>query len=228
MKTKPAELSAKLSKIKFKESFEKNVPAKTFLTFKVKLFPNFNLPIGTHQFRIHAINEHMCENEISINDDVIIYDTTALPSPEIIRSTVLEDIDVYTEWYPKELSTNRVKEYVIFKSDGQNEEYEYLATLDNTVNHYTDMNVDVFENSYTYYIVSVNECNVTSNASNISSSVLLGYDKPNDFQTILKWTSYQEWKEGVNRYEIQKLNEYGQWEVFKVVNHDVNQILIDE
>ena len=160
--------------------------------------------------------------------NIIIYDTTALPSPEIIRSTVLEDVDVYTEWYPKELPTNRVKEYVIFKSDGQNEEYEYLATLDNTINYYTDVNVDVFENSYTYYIVSVNECNVTSNASNISSSVLLGYDKPNDFQTILKWTSYQEWKEGVNRYEIQKLNEYGQWEVFKVVNHDVNQILIDE
>ena len=58
--------------------------------------------------------------------------------------------------------------------------------------------------------------------------MLLGYDKPNDFQTILKWTSYKEWKEGVNRYEIQKLNEYGQWEIFKVVNHDVNQILIDE
>ncbi len=190
--------------------------------------PSFNLPIGTHQFSIHAINQHMCENEIRIIEDVIIYDTTALPSPEIIRSTVLDDIDVYTEWFPKELSTNKVKEYVVFKSDGQNEAYEYLATLDNTVNYYTDLNVDVFENSYTYYIVSVNECNVTSNASNISSSVLLGYDKPNDFQTILKWTSYQKWKEGVNRYEIQKLNEYGQWEVFKVVNHDVNQILIDE
>lgn len=190
--------------------------------------PVFNLPIGIHQFKIHAVNQFICENEVLINEEVIIYDTTALPSPEIIRSTVLDDIDVYTEWFPKESPTNKVKEYVVFKSDGQNEEYEYITTLDNTINHYTDENVDVFENSYTYYIVSVNQCNITSNASNISSSVLLGYDKPNDFQTILKWTSYKEWKEGVNRYEIQKLNEYGQWEVFKVVNHDVNQILIDE
>lgn len=190
--------------------------------------PIFDLPIGAYKLKIHVVNQFSCENEINISDDVIIYDTSALPSPEIIRSTVLDDIDVYTEWYPKELPTNRVKEYVIFKSNGQNEEYEYLATLDKTVNHYTDINVDVFENSYTYYIVSVNECNVTSNASNISSSVLLGYDKPNDYQTVLKWTSYKEWKEGVNRYEIQKLNKYGEWEIFKVVNHDVNQILIDE
>ena len=59
------------------------------------------------------------------------------------------------------------------------------------------------------------------------SLVLLGYEKPNEFQTVLRWSSYENWDKGVNRYEIQKLNEYGQWEVLKVVNPDINNTLID-
>ena len=38
---------------------------------------------------------------------------------------------------------------------------------------------------------------------------------------------WKKWKEGVNRYEVQKLNEYGQWDVIKIVNHNVNNTLLD-
>ena len=147
-------------------------------------------------------------------------------SPLLIRSTVINDLDVYTEWAPKQNAVNTVKEYVLFKSKDQ-ETYDYIGTFEPIIDNYIDENVDVFNENYTYYVVSINQCNVPSNASNISSSVLLGYEKPNEFQTILRWTSYEKWKEGVNRYEVQKLNEYGQWDVIKILNHDINNTIVD-
>ena len=133
---------------------------------------------------------------------------------------------LYTEWAPKQNAVNTVKEYVLFKSLDQ-QSYDYLGTFNALTDSYIDEDVDVFTDNYTYYVVSINQCNVPSSASNISSSVLLGYEKPNEFQTILRWTSYEKWKEGVNRYEVQKLNEYGQWDVIKIVNPNVNNTLLD-
>ena len=115
---------------------------------------------------------------------------------------------------------------MLFKSV-DNVSYEFLGTLDSDIRYYTDVEVDVFNEDYTYYVVSINKCNIPSKASNISSSVLLGYDKPNEFQTQLRWNSYEKWKEGVNRYEVQKLNEFGNWEVIKIVNHNINKTIID-
>ena len=98
---------------------------------------------------------------ISINfasgkDNIIVYDTTPLPAPEIIRSTVINDMDVYTEWFPKQTAVNVIKEYVLFKSTDQIT-YEYLGTLAPEINHFTDMEVDVYNENYTYYVVSINQ-----------------------------------------------------------------------
>ncbi|MBG16485.1 MAG: hypothetical protein CL853_09055 [Crocinitomicaceae bacterium] len=188
--------------------------------------PSFTLELGGYDFTVEIINEYGCKLRANINESLVVYDTTPLPAPEIIRSTVINDQDVYTEWAPKQNAVNEVKEYVLFKSIDQLN-YEYLGTFDISVDNYIDPDVDVFNQNYTYYVVSINKCNVPSNASNISSSVLLGYEKPNEFQTVLRWSSYENWDKGVNRYEIQKLNEYGQWEVLKVVNPDINNTLID-
>ena len=188
--------------------------------------PSFILELGGYNFSVEVINQYGCKTRSNLSESLIVYDTTPLPAPEIIRSTVINDQDVYTEWAPKQNAVNEVKEYVLFKSVDQTS-YEYLGTFDISIDNYIDPDVDVFSENYTYYVVSINKCNVPSNASNISSSVLLGYEKPNEFQTILRWSSYENWSKGVNRYEIQKLNEYGQWEVLKVVNPDVNNTLID-
>ena len=188
--------------------------------------PSIQLELGGYHFSVEVTNQFGCIAEGDIEDNIIVYDTTPLPAPEIIRSTVINDMDVYTEWFPKQTAVNVIKEYVLFKSQDQLT-YEYLGTLDPEINYFTDIEVDVYNQNYTYYVVSINQCNVASMASNISSSVLLGYEKPNEFQTLLRWTSYENWINGVNRYEIQKLNEFGDWEIIKVVNHDVNQSIID-
>ena len=188
--------------------------------------PSFNLTLGGYFLTVHVVNQYGCKIRQSYEEALIVYDTTPLPAPEIIRSTVINDQDVYTEWAPKQNAVNTVKEYVLFKSLDQ-QSYDYLGTFNALTDSYIDEDVDVFTDNYTYYVVSINQCNVPSSASNISSSVLLGYEKPNEFQTILRWTSYEKWKEGVNRYEVQKLNEYGQWDVIKIVNHNVNNTLLD-
>ena len=194
--------------------------------FSTSKNPTTQLELGGYYFSVQVTNQFGCKAKGVIEDNIVVYDTTPLPAPEIIRSTVINDMDVYTEWLPKQTAVNVIKEYVLFKSADQLT-YEYLGTLDPEFNHFTDVEVDVYNENYTYYVVSINQCNVASMASNISSSVLLGYEKPNEFQTILRWTSYENWKKGVNRYEIQQLNEFGQWEKIKIVNHDVNQIIID-
>ena len=194
--------------------------------FSTSKNPSTQLELGGYHFSVQVTNQFGCKAKGVIQDNIVVYDTTPLPAPEIIRSTVINDMDVYTEWFPKQTAVNVIKEYVLFKSADQLT-YEYLGTLDPEINHFTDIEVDVYNENYTYYVVSINQCNVASMASNISSSVLLGYEKPNEFQTLLRWTSYENWKNGVNRYEIQQLNEFDQWETIKVVNHDVNQIIID-
>lgn len=188
--------------------------------------PILLLELGSYIISVIVENQYGCKTTQDYYETINVYDTVALPSPEIIRSTVINDMDVYTEWDAKQTFTNIAKEFVLFKSTDQ-VSYEYITTLESDVNYYTDVDVDVYSENYTYYIVSFNQCDVPSSASNISSSVLLGYDKPNEFQTHLKWTSYEKWKNGVNRYEIQKLNEFGQWEVIKVVNHNVENTIID-
>ena len=188
--------------------------------------PSFTLDLGGYFLSVEVVNQYGCKIRHYMEESIVVYDTTPLPAPEIIRSTVINDLDVYTEWAPKQNAVNTVKEYVLFKSSDQ-ETYEYLGTFEPIIDNYIDPNVDVFNENYTYYVVSINQCNVPSNASNISSSVLLGYEKPNEFQTILRWTSYEKWKEGVNRYEVQKLNEYGQWDVIKILNHEINNTIVD-
>ena len=168
--------------------------------------PSTQLELGGYHFSVQVTNQFGCKAKGVIQDNIVVYDTTPLPAPEIIRSTVINDMDVYTEWFPKQTAVNVIKEYVLFKSADQLT-YEYLGTLDPEINHFTDIEVDVYNENYTYYVVSINQCNVASMASNISSSVLLGYEKPNEFQTLLRWTSYENWKNGVNRYEIQVFNE---------------------
>ena len=105
---------------------------------------------------------------------------------------------------------------------------QYLIALDSSTHHYLDENVDVFNNEYKYKIIAKNMCEVNSNLSNLGNSILLNYQRPDNYQTKLIWNFYNEWLDGVNRYEIQKLNANGQWETITTTDNLNNQIIIDE
>ena len=66
-------------------------------------YQNFNEPYflfdtGYYEIKVVASNQLNCSTEYIFPILFPVYDTTALPNAEIIRSTVVENQDVYTEW----------------------------------------------------------------------------------------------------------------------------------
>ena len=68
-----------------------------------------------------------------ILDSVPIYDTTALPQPSIIRSTIIENSKVYTEWNGTSYTLNPLKEYEIYRSENEGS-FILTAVLDSVFN----------------------------------------------------------------------------------------------
>lgn len=195
-------------------------------------FQNFNEPYfvfdtGYYEIKTVAINQFNCENNYTFIDLVNVYDTAALVKAEIIRSTVFENKSVYTEWKDTSLVMNPLGTNLLYRSIN-NGNYNLLIELDSNIHSYLDTEVDVFNNNYSYYVISKNVCEVNSINSNYGNSILLEFEKPEEFKTKLNWNIYNNWDDGINRYEIQKLNENGQWELFLPSENLNNSIIIDE
>ena len=189
--------------------------------------PYFLLDTGSYEIKTIVTNENNCKNEFIFDSLIYVYDTTSLNEPKIIRSTVFNNIDVYTEWEDYPTNLNPINKNTLYRkvNDG---DYQFIIELDTIVHHYLDEDVDVFNNSYSYYLVSKNVCEVNSNNSNYGTSILLNYEKSEELKTRLFWNSYNNWADGINRYEIQKLNENNEWTIIKSVESLNNSIIIDE
>ena len=77
-------------------------------------------------------------------------------------------------------------------------------------------------------IINKNICDVNSNSSNVGNSILLNFERLDNFRTKLNWNFYNGWIDNTNRYEIQKLNSNGIWETFYSTENTENQIIINE
>ena len=106
--------------------------------------------------------------------------------------------------------------------------FNYLIDIDSSSHSYLDTDVDVFNNNYKYFVISKNICEINSSNSNVGSSIRLIYEKPAILKTKLEWNKYDNWTDGVNRYEIQKLNASGQWEIINFTDSSYNRIILDE
>ncbi len=79
---------------------------------------------------------------------------------------------------------------------------ELISTLVHpTGETYSDVNVDVNKTSYCYYLINEDFCQNRSAPSNISCTVFLEGES-DMFYNKLRWNSYQEWVQGVNRYQV--------------------------
>ena len=139
-----------------------------------------NQPISMVEFMYPLIQGY----DSIILDSVPVYDTTALAQASIIRSTVIENSKIYTEWNSVTQTLNPLLQSQVLRSEN-GEPFQYIATLDSSAHFYIDDNVDVFNSEYEYIIVSRNCCQVNSSNSNYGSSVLLKYQRINDYETIL-------------------------------------------
>lgn len=133
-----------------------------------------------------------------------------LQSSDIVRSTVVDDNYILTEWSPPAILPQSVERYDIFRST-DNVNYQLIASVPRNVFEYEDRNVLVDTLSYIYKVLPQNECRVQPLEGVHGNSILLNLIDL-DVKRILKWIPYEHWKTGIDYYVIQKMNQYGQWE----------------
>ena len=189
--------------------------------------PYFNLDTGFYKIKVLAKNQFNCSTEEILNDSFPIYDTTRLVKSEVIRSTVVENVNIYTEWFSSKIKLNPLLEYSIFRSENGNL-FEFITSVDSSINSYIDYNVDVMNSQYDYIIINKNICNSNSLNSNLGNSILLNFQRLTNFRTKLNWNFYNGWIDNPNRYDIQKLNSDGNWETIQSNVNTQNEIIINE
>ncbi|MBS1763915.1 MAG: PKD domain-containing protein, partial [Bacteroidetes bacterium] len=147
----------------------------------------------------------------------------------IVRSTVVNNHFVLTEWSEPQLHPEQVKEYRIYRStDTTGTFYSLLATVSANVTSYEDFDVNVNEQNYYYKIEAVSDCDMAGKLSSNSSSILLKSRWEYE-SSRLWWTKYDKWDTGVERYEIEKYNwNTGQWEKIKTVPGNATETEVDE
>ncbi len=147
----------------------------------------------------------------------------------IVRSTVVNNEFVLTEWSEPQLHPERVIQYNIYRStDTTGTQYSFLTSVGAGITSYEDYNVDVNGQNYYYKLEAVSDCNLSGKQSENSSSILL-QSKWEYAASKLWWTRYDKWDTGVERYEVEKYNWITrQWEKVKTVPGNATQTEVDE
>lgn len=128
---------------------------------------------------------------------------------DIVRSTVVENQYILTEWLPPAILPGSVLGYDVFRSTDEIT-YSLIASVTSLVLDYSDYNVSVNTQDYYYKVLVKNSCDINSKEGLIGSSVLLRkLEDPSG--NSLKWTKYIEWNTGVQYYVIEKLDQFGVW-----------------
>lgn len=164
-----------------------------------------------YTYKIKALE--VCGNSIydSWSNEKAATPTSAISDQfvDVVKSTVVDNLYVLTEWMPPLTLPASVLRYDIFRSTDQ-VNYSMIASVPALMLDYSDFNVDVNSQEYYYKIIVRNICDVESKEGIIGSSILLRKleDSSGNF---LKWTQYKEWNTGVDYYVIEKKDEFGIW-----------------
>ena len=82
---------------------------------------------------------------------------------------------------------NPIDEHLIFRSEnGGILEYILIAT-DSSVHSFIDQNVNIQTVNMIMLIINKNICDVNSNSSNLGNSILLNFERLDNFRTKLDW-----------------------------------------
>lgn len=154
------------------------------------------------------------------------YSDTALAIPAVtvadqvagmVRSTVVDNLYVLTEWLAPTVLPEKVIRYDIYRST-DNSTFEFQESVLPEQTSYMDLSVDVQKVNYYYRIHAVNACNLGEAPSGTSSTVVLDGEMDEEYRTHLHWTPYTGWENGVEYYVIEKREEDGSWRPVRQVN----------
>ncbi len=144
---------------------------------------------------------------------------------EIIRSTVVNDKDILTEWMPPILAPGRVAQYDVMRSK-DNIHFTLVASVPPSANSYIDYNSYVHDEVYFYRVDVISDCMIAGVNSNTGANILLRSDWM-ETQTKLWWTPYTDWDTDVDYYIIEKYDR-GIWQQIKTVNGNIVNTIVDE
>lgn len=166
-------------------------------------------------------DDNGCQTNLS-GSAFTVLDSIAPKSPQIIRSTVVNDEFVYTEWsLENQNDINKFTAYILYRRDSVG--WSEIAVLPPYKMSFSDYNLDVFNAQYEYKLETIQRCHNRGGISH-SNSILLEHDKVEGMDRF-RWNPYLHWEEGVNRYELQYLRNDGTWETVETLNPGTTKIL---
>ncbi len=125
----------------------------------------------------------------------------ALPKKQFLKYvTVANNDHIEMEWPAS--SEKDFAKYFLYKGTRGKFNYELIATFENASdNKYSDLQVDVSDTSYCYYIIMKYTCENLGPIGGISCSMVLK-GSASDFMSKLSWQSYNGWTDGVQEYRV--------------------------
>ncbi|MEM6265418.1 MAG: PKD domain-containing protein, partial [Bacteroidota bacterium] len=126
-------------------------------------------------------------------------------SVDISTATVVADSFVFTNWEP--YTGYRPEKYILEKSeDGLS--YEVLEdSLPITSLSYSDLEVNVDEQSYFYRVFAEDICGDRTLLGRYGKTILLNAELNDEKNPVLQWSMYEEWERRVESYIIEVFNE---------------------
>lgn len=176
------------------------------------------------RYLIRAIN--LCGEGYEAFSDVEMISmpgTISQQKVDMVRSTVVDDAWVYTEWAAPNLAPQLVTGYELYRST-DNVNFILIDSLMPGDISYSDYDVNVKAQNYYYRIRVNNVCNIETTQGLESSSILLTGGHDSIGNTLLRWTPYTNWETGVDYYVIERQDDSGTWQTIRVVNGNVLEI----
>ncbi len=162
-------------------------------------------------YRVKAVN--LCGEGFEASSDIIQLDAPGIlvnQKVDIIRSTVVDDSYVFTEWAPPVLAPQLVTTFDLYRST-DNTNFDLIATLPGNETNYSDYNTAVKGHYYFYKIKVNNLCELETTQGMQGSSILLIGALDEENRSVLRWSPYRDWESGVDYYVIERVDLNGNW-----------------
>lgn len=143
----------------------------------------------------------------------------------ITRATVVDNSYILIEWGQTATMPQTVIGYDIFRSI-DNINFHFYIRVGPSQYYLEDRSVDIQRKNYYYKVAPVNMCDIINKQGAEGSSILLKGDYDPNGKSLLRWTPYKEWADGVDHYVLEKLNKFGIWE--RVKTTDPNTMETDD
>lgn len=171
-------------------------------------------------YRVRALGTADLQESWSDTALAVNFHGTVGRATQLVRATVENNRDVLVEW--KEFELPGVEFVYVEKQFGQGP-WTVLATLTQDQLSYVDTDVDVQKTSYSYRVSAQDSCGNYTPLSNVGKTVVAKVEK-DGITPIIRWTPYEEWTYGVDRYAIEVfVDTLGQWMIVDRVDGHIHE-----